>query len=223
MLTNFPRDKIVASVRYWDKAATEGGGARSAGVLMHKLLGCPSLPTFIIENVKKGQWSAMRREAMMYKTAIEDDPGKKFKVKIWTEQEPGSGGKESAENTIRKTLVGYPVRADRVTGDKVTRAEPFAAQVEAGNVGCLIGDWNSDFENECLLFPVGKFKDQVDGASGAFNKLNGVKKRAGAWGSRHGRTVVVTDRHVHGGPKVIHGDRTIPRQALVRFAAGGRA
>jgi phage terminase large subunit-like protein len=47
-------------------------------------------------------------------------------VNIFIEQEPGSGGKESADATIRR-LAGCVVHADRPTGD-MTRAEPFAAQ-----------------------------------------------------------------------------------------------
>jgi predicted phage terminase large subunit-like protein len=89
---------------------------------------------------------------------------------VWVEQEPGSGGKESAENTIRN-LAGWTVKADRVTGDKATRAEPLAAQCEAGNVKLVKGDWNSAFLDELTVFPQGKYKDQTDAASGAFNKL----------------------------------------------------
>ena len=36
---------------------------------------------------------------------------------IWQEQEPGSGGKESAENTTRN-LAGYAIHTERVTGRK---------------------------------------------------------------------------------------------------------
>jgi phage terminase large subunit-like protein len=35
----------------------------------------------------------------------------------------------------------------------------------------LAGEWNRAFLDEHETFPAGKFKDQVDAASGAFNKL----------------------------------------------------
>jgi predicted phage terminase large subunit-like protein len=89
---------------------------------------------------------------------------------IVVEQEPGSGGKESAEATIRN-LAGYSVFADRVTGSKQLRAEPFAAQVQGGNVSLVAGDWIRDFLDEAESFPNGKFKDQIDAASGAFARL----------------------------------------------------
>jgi len=55
----------------------------------------------------------------------------------WVEQESGSGGKESAQNTVMN-LAGFDVHVDKVTGDKLTRAHPFSAQVEAGNVCVLL-------------------------------------------------------------------------------------
>jgi len=91
-------------------------------------------------------------------------------IEIHVEQEPGSGGKESAERTIQN-LRGYSAYADRVTGDKETRAEPYAAQVQVGNVDLLRGPWNQDFVDEHETFPTGKYKDQVDAAAGAFSKL----------------------------------------------------
>ena len=60
-------------------------------------------------------------------------------------QEPGSGGKESAEATIRM-LAGYRVFADRPGADrsKEVRAEPLAAQVQGGNVFLHAGTWQRD-------------------------------------------------------------------------------
>jgi len=156
------RSEIKRSARYWDKAGTRDGGAFTAGVLMHQMKD----GTYVVGDVRRGQWSALERERIIKQTA-EVDGEAPF---IWIEQEPGSGGKESAEATVRM-LAGWSVRADRVTGSKEVRADPYAAQVQAGNVSLLAGDWNTAFINEHEAFPTGKFKDQVDAASGAFNKL----------------------------------------------------
>lgn len=155
-----PRMKSV--VRYWDKAGTDGGGAYTAGVKMG--LGEDGL-YYVLDSVR-GQWAASQRERTIKTTAQLDG----VPVKVWIEQEPGSGGKESAESTIRN-LAGYTIKAERPTGEKPTRAEPFSVQVEAGNVRILRGDWNADYIAEMKTFPVGKFKDQIDASSGAFNKL----------------------------------------------------
>jgi predicted phage terminase large subunit-like protein len=166
----FDRGNIVASVRYWDKAGTEhrdgSQGAYTAGALMHKMKN----NTFVIEHVARGHWGALERENMIARWAAADKERLKYRYEIIVEQEPGSGGKESAEATIRN-LRGYRVFADRVTGSKVVRAEPFAAQVQGGNVFLVAGDWVNDFLDEAECFPNGKYADQIDSASGAFARL----------------------------------------------------
>jgi predicted phage terminase large subunit-like protein len=158
----FDKSEVVASVRYWDKAGTEDGGAFTAGVLIHKLID----GTFVVADVVTGQWSALKRERKIKQTAKIDG----FDVDIWIEQEPGSGGKESAESTVRN-LAGWNIYVDKVTGSKEVRAEPYSIQAEAGNIKILKGTWNLAFLHEHKTFPAGKFKDQVDAAGGAFNKL----------------------------------------------------
>jgi predicted phage terminase large subunit-like protein len=154
--------KLLQFVRYWDKAGTDGAGAYTAGVLMAK----DREGVFYVLDVVRGQWSAPKREKVIKQTAQTDG----VKVKVWVEQEPGSGGKESAESTV-KGLAGFRAYAERATGDKALRAEPYSVQVEAGNVKVVAGAWNKDFIDEHKTFPVGKYKDQIDAASGAFNKL----------------------------------------------------
>ena len=86
------------------------------------------------------------------------------------EKEPGSGGKESAENTMRN-LAGFNVVADKVTGAKEVRAQPFIAQVQAGTVLYVIatgGGWVHDFMTEGEAWPHGRYRDQIDAAAGAF-------------------------------------------------------
>lgn len=166
-------NSIVASVRYWDKAGTQDGGKCTAGVLMHKM----GDGRQIISDVVRGQWGADRRENRIKQTAAIDG----IDVKIWVEQEPGSGGKESAESTVRN-LAGFVAEAEKVTGNKEIRAEPYSIQVNAGNVLLLKGEWNLEFIKEHEIAPHGKFQDQWDAAGGAFNKLNAPVKEAGVWG-----------------------------------------
>jgi len=174
-----PKRFILKSVRYWDKAATEGGGSLTAGVLMYQMRKDWVGPKFIIEDVVSGQWSAGVRNERIKQTAALDG----VSVYVYTEQEPGSGGKESAEGTV-KDLAGFRVEADRVTGSKEIRAENYASQVEVQNVALVRGDWNKEFLDQHEFFPTGsRKKDMVDASSGSFNKLNfGIQKRAGVWG-----------------------------------------
>lgn len=175
---NFDRKDINASVRYWDKAGTEDGGAFTAGVLMHKMRN----GQHIISDVIAGQWGALRRETTISQT-MQIDNASFPRVVTYVEQEPGSGGKESAEMTVMRNA-RYVIKADRVTGKKEMRADPYSAQVQGGNVLLVGAEWNRDFLDEHEAFPTGKRKDKVDASSGAFNKLNGPEFAydiTGAW------------------------------------------
>lgn len=163
---------VVARVRYWDKAGTQGGGAYSAGVKMSR--GRDGI--LYVEHVERGQWSSHNRNQTMRTTAQLDGVG----TTVWTEQEPGSGGKESAEATVL-LLAGFDVHTETATGDKVTRARPFSAQAEAGNVRLVRGPWNKAYLDELEAFPHGTYKDQVDGSSGACNKVTLEPTSAGGW------------------------------------------
>jgi predicted phage terminase large subunit-like protein len=165
-LPYFDTSKITNTIRYWDKAASDSEDAAfTAGVLMHAMKD----GSFVVSHVARGQWTALEREQKI-RVWTEADAAQFSNYEIYVEQEPGSGGKESAEATIRH-LAGYRVYADKVTGHKEVRADPFAAQVQGGNVHLVAGEWVSAYLDELEVFPSGKWKDQVDASSGAFNKL----------------------------------------------------
>ncbi len=165
-----PRDS--KRVRAWDKAGTESGGDYTVGVLIAK----DSDGVFYVEDVVRGQYSDLQRERIIRQTA-DMDKDRYGNVTIWIEQEPGSGGKDSARITAR-SLAGHTVRAERVTSDKLTRAQPFAAQCEAENVKLVRAPWNTAFLEELTMFPNGKHDDQVDASSLAFAKLVLTPQRA---------------------------------------------
>jgi predicted phage terminase large subunit-like protein len=166
---------LVKSVRYWDKAISISKGACfTAGVL----LGQTSDKQYVVADVVRGQWPAEERERIIKNTAILD--GRRVPVAV--EQEPGSSGKESAQNTIRN-LAGWRVIRDRPTGDKETRAYPFASQLNDGFVSVVDAPWARAYLEELRFFPAGKWKDQVDATSGAFGILT-RSLRLGALGGR---------------------------------------
>lgn len=170
--------EIEMVCRFWDKAGTEGdkkskgkGPAYTVGVKMAKLLG----NKYIILNVVRGRWGSEEREDVIRQTAESDG----LDCIIGIEQEPGSGGKESAEGTVRN-LTGFNVVVQRPTGDKIHRADPYSVQVNWRNVQMMQADWNTDYKEELRFFPHGTFKDQVDASSGAFSVLN-TYKEANVW------------------------------------------
>lgn len=160
--------------RYWDKAGTTNGGDYSVGILMawHDDI-------FYVVDEVRGQWSAHTRNKIIEQTAELDSATTK-KYEIGIEQEGGSGGKESAEFSV-KQLAGYTVHAERVTGTKEDRARPFSSQCEGGNVK-LVRDgsnkrWNREYIEEHCVFPNGTHDDRIDASSGAFNRLALHRKR----------------------------------------------
>lgn len=165
---------FLRTVRYWDKAATAGAGAYTVGVKMSQLTD----QRWVVHDVVRGQWATDERERIIQSTAQADGGD----VKQYVEQEPGSGGKDSAQATMTElSLQGSASGADRPTGDKTLRADTFSVQVNRGRVWLLRGEWNAKYIDEFRYFPHGTYKDQVDASSGAFKILSGVK-RAGMLG-----------------------------------------
>jgi predicted phage terminase large subunit-like protein len=157
-------------VRYWDRAATADGGCYTAGTLLAR----SDAGNWYVEHVVHGQWEPDTRDEQIVAAAVRDRHryGPHHEPVIWIEQEPGSSGVDAYRHTARK-LAGFRVGADRPTGAKEVRAEPWASQCAAKNVYLVEdGTWDIDgWISEHCLFPLGKLKDRVDSASGAFGKL----------------------------------------------------
>lgn len=120
--------------------------------------------SFMVANVVKGRWDSGKREQIIQTVA--DQNGRP--VEIGWEQEPRSKDNDSAGWTV-KNIAGYSTFVERPTGDKMTRAEPFARQVERGNVAVLQRPWAKEYIEELASFGPGcSYSDQVDATSGAF-------------------------------------------------------
>lgn len=156
--------------RSWDTAATQGGGDYTAGVRMGKDM---ATGFFYILDVARGQWRSEVRKAHQRQTADMDYayPICRSVTQI-QQEEPGSAGKEQSADFTR-LMSGYPVVTIRETGAKEVRADPFASQVNAGNVKMVRGEWNRDWIEELRLAPNGKHDDQWDAAATGFNWLEG--------------------------------------------------
>ncbi len=171
--------KVVKWCRAWDLAATvptpdNPSPDATAGVLMGKL----EDDRYIVANVKKVRLAAADVRKLT-KNSAETDRATYKNVKIRLPQDPGQAGKEQAQSYV-KHLSGHNVKTERVTGDKITRAEPFSAQWQAGNVLILAGDWNEEYFAELEAFPDGGHDDQVDGSSDAFAELQTSRSWKGA-------------------------------------------
>jgi len=163
-------DAIPADTRFvraWDFAASiEEPGKDPDWTVGYKLGVTPS-GRWIIADIVRLRGGPETVEAALLNTAKRDGPG----VRIRIPQDPGQAGKSQAAN-FTKLLAGYTVTAKPVSGDKITRGEPFAAQVNVGNVMMLRAEWNDALVSEKRVFPNGSHDDQVDAGSDAFDELN---------------------------------------------------
>jgi predicted phage terminase large subunit-like protein len=83
-------------------------------------------------------------------------------------------------------LKGWDYLGVPTSGSKVTRAKPFRAQVQAGNVYLVKAAWNEKYITELCGFPTAKHDDQVDASSCAFNAVllepKPASMREAVWG-----------------------------------------
>ena len=159
--------KITSIWRAWDLAGTEittdnKDPDRTAGVLIARL----DSGAFIVLDAKREALNAHGVRQLIKNTGLEDRVNWKCN-NIRIPQDPGQAGKEQA-NSYVSYLSGFNVKVKTVTGDKVTRAEPFSAQVQAGNVYLLEGEWNEMYLRELEGFPDLTHDDLVDASSDAF-------------------------------------------------------
>jgi predicted phage terminase large subunit-like protein len=153
-------------VRAWDMAATERSAKSadpdySVGLRMSVANG-----VYYVEHIIRERLGAASVMATIRQTAQADGVA----VAVNWEQEGGSSGKIVADG-MSKTLAGYTFQGVPVHKDKVTRAMPFFAQAQAGNVRLVRGAWCSAFLDEMASFPQGAHDDIVDACSLAFSSL----------------------------------------------------
>jgi len=150
-------------VRAWDFGATKGGGDWTVGAKLGKM---PN-GRYLIVDIVRIQGAPHEVEAILMNTSARD--GRQVKIRL--PQDPGQAGKAQIAN-FSKLLAGYQIKALSITGDKITRAEPLAAQVNVGNVSMLKDDsWNDPLISEMRLFPNGANDDQIDALSDAFSEF----------------------------------------------------
>jgi predicted phage terminase large subunit-like protein len=168
-MLEFIPDDVIKWVRGWDLAATsedEGGDpAYTSGVLIGKRKN----GRYVVADVINVRQTANDVRQTVKHTA-QTDKAKYRNVRIRLPQDPGQAGKDQAQSYI-KFLSGFSVTAVPESGSKEVRAEPMAAQWQAGNFDVVIAPWNEMYFNQLESFPASKFKDMVDGGSSAFSEL----------------------------------------------------
>ncbi|GCD60263.1 hypothetical protein NBRC3280_2881 [Acetobacter pasteurianus NBRC 3280] len=153
-------------VRRWDLAATKQVGTRDPDWTVGVKMALYPDNRYGVLDVVRFRGDPTEVENAITNTAALDGKG----VEVIIPQDPGQAGVAQARYLTGK-LAGYRAQAVRETGDKATRAAPFASQVNAGNVFIVRAAWNAAFTEELKQFPAASHDDQVDAASGAFSAL----------------------------------------------------
>lgn len=158
-------DAIPAGVtqwmRGWDLGSTTEGDW-TAGAKVGRLRD----GRFIIADMVRMREGPHKRDSAILNTANRDGNATRTSLP----QDPGQAGKTQVL-AMTTMLAGRSVHTSPESGDKITRAEPFASQVNVGNVLMMRGAWNDDLIEEMRLFPNGAFDDQIDALSRAFAGL----------------------------------------------------
>ncbi len=154
-------------VRYWDLAATQKTETNDPDWTVGLKVGKDRAGLFYILDMQRMQDSPGKVEKAIFNTATSD--GKQ--VRLGLPQDPGQAGKSQAAYFIRQ-FVGWNVKTERESGDKVTRFGPFSAQCLAGNVKVLRATWNKVLFDQLEGFPDASHDDEADACSGAFEMLN---------------------------------------------------
>ena len=168
MLDAVPAD-VVVWARAWDFAATEPGEGNedpdwTAGVKV----GRRAHGRFVVAHGLLERKRASRVREIVKQTAEQDGRT----VRISVPEDPGQAGKDQAQSYVTM-LAGWPVVRRRPSKDKVTRAEPVAAQWQAGNFDVVRAGWNEAFFGQLEAFPGDGHDDYVDALSDAFQSVVG--------------------------------------------------
>lgn len=158
-----PAGEFIRWVRGWDFAASD---TKKSDYTVGLLLGARSNGRYIIADVSRSQALTNDRDAIVLNCAKRDG----ITTTVDIPQDPGAAGKSQVVY-LTTQLAGFTVTSSLESGDKTTRAEPVAAQVNVGNVDMLEAEWNTALIDELRPFPNGTHDDQGDALSRAFNKL----------------------------------------------------
>lgn len=159
----------LVEVRGWDFAGTEHDPKKpgkdpdwTVGARMGRTQG----GRFVVTQMVRMRGKPHEVEETLVRTANNDG----FGVEQDIPQDPGQAGKHQVQYFVSK-LAGMRVSASTESGDKVTRAEPFASQVNVGNVDFVRGVWTDAALKELEGFPNEDHDDIVDAMGRAFRRL----------------------------------------------------
>lgn len=175
-LDKMPELEQYKTIRYWDLAASEkkilkGKKRNDPDETVGTLLTWDRKEDFYIEDQTCGFWLWESIEDNIVEVAKRDGP----QIRIFIEQEPGSGGKNQVAALAKavRTKLGsaWKVEEHVPKGDKVMRANPWFAEASRGHFWIVKGAWNRETLGQIASFGTAPHDDRVDSISGARAKI----------------------------------------------------
>ena len=165
--------KNLRCARAWDLASTEKERVKDDPDYTVGALTAWDGDKLFILDLKRGQWSATQRDAIIQQTAAADGPA----VHVWIET---VAGYKDTFMRMRDLLRGRSIVRNSIPkGDKVTRAAVLEPTYESGNVFIVEAPWNHDFLAEASAFPKGKHDDIVDAVTISAAGAKGTRREVG--------------------------------------------
>lgn len=149
----------ITECRGWDAGASEGKGDYTVGAK----IGTTADGVYWILDIARKQTGEPR--AMAKQIAQIDG----FDTVISWPQDPGQAGKDQAQSMV-KDFAGWTFKTSPETGPKRARWEPFASQVNGGNVRMVRGSWNQALIEE-MEIDGQVHDDQLDALARAFTEI----------------------------------------------------
>lgn len=160
-------EQFTKRIRAWDLASTEKQAGADPDYTAGVLMGKHKDGTFWVLDVVRQRLGPKGVRDLIKQTAQADGRG----VSIRLEREGGASGKLAAQSIVSEDLAGWPAAAVKPKAGKAERAEPWGAQIEAGNVRVVKSANTTAILDEHRAFPSGKHDDMVDACSLSFAEL----------------------------------------------------
>ena len=161
--------------RGWDLASTEKQRVRDDPDSTVGVRTAMQGRTLYVDDVRRGQWSELKRDQEIINTARDDGPSVPVRVEA-------VAGYTDTFRRIKRLLAGRAtVRACHPQTDKFSRATMLEPLFESGNVVLIAGPWNAAWLAEFGAFPKAKHDDQVDATVIASEEHVRVRGNAALW------------------------------------------
>jgi phage terminase large subunit-like protein len=163
--------KNMRMIRYYDMAATESKeGSSEPASTAGGLLGLAGGNMYIVD-IYDAMETPGKIEEQMKTNAINDG----VDTIISWEEEKGSAGRYVSNHLKNDVFKGYTAIEDPVSGDKPSRAKPWAALAQNGHVYIVEGAWNKKFKEQSSVFYTPGHKcDMIDCISGGYKVLHSM-------------------------------------------------